>query len=619
MTAPDSFKREASEIKKDEELAKKSRNEMNALEAAMDKTNSITTEAEVVLRAYQTAGLAQLGNTTNASGASFRFQSTCKASAHPIESYKENQMHMTSPADSKLPGGLPSLDSLIDTLPSTEEPLAGDCEDAYGDDESISEDTRHDHFINLPCYLLNQGGVSPRTTEQDIILYVRPRCLKQMVFMYDDVIRRGLEGHIFGQPGTGKSTTALYVAVQLAVEKRWNVLWAHLEASSTDLFWKCIEMRPEGTYSSFAVHDETFREAVTRFERTRAENGHLLIMDGIRFDDSRTTKLPGGFWLYEGKGRRRIIKISSDGRRLKLSSKARDGKIRIFRQWSWTLEEYESAIASNELRECVEGHLDVVGFPVDLSGSTALQQKVRQKYHVAGGCARWMFSCPTDTVKAEINSALRTDDFDQRLFSRFERNRAEIVSDYAMLMMATRFQSGQIKQLALQPFLKQCDPNNSLFLVNCLHEFRRRIKERIPIELTPQVGMSPILYMKGIETRGIECATREACPVDKLIWCIKGCQQSFDAFIVAQHDNQDVVICIKFTVGKSHQVDLGPIREITRRLGAHLCELCFVVPIQMKGRFQIGDIINPDALEGFGWPKDVPDIRLRIMIAGLDG
>jgi hypothetical protein len=161
MTTPDSFKREAFEIKNDEKLLKKARIEMNASEAGIEKTKSITTEAEVVvaLRGDE-AGQAELGNTTDALGASFRLESTCKATALPIESYKENQIHLPSPADSKLPEGLPSLDSLLGTLPPIEEPLVGDCEDAYGDEESMGK--RTNHFINLPCDLLDQGGVSSR-------------------------------------------------------------------------------------------------------------------------------------------------------------------------------------------------------------------------------------------------------------------------------------------------------------------------------------------------------------------------------------------------------------------------------------------------------------------------
>jgi len=621
MTTPDSCKRQASEIENDEELLKKARIEMNASEADMEKGKSIITDEEVALRGDEAPGQAELLNTSDALEASFRLESTCKATAPPIESYKENQTHFPSLADSKLPKGLPSLDSLLGTLPPIDKPLVGDCEDAYADEEPMDKTTNH--FINLPCDLLDQGGVSSRRTGQGIILYVRPRCLKQMVFMYDDVIRRGSEGHIYGQPGTGKSTTALYVAVQLAVEKRWNVLWAHLEASSTDLFWKCIEMRPEGTYSSFAVHDETFREAVTRFERTRAENGHLLIMDGIRFDDSRNEKLPGGFWLHTGEGRRRIIKISSDGRQLKLSSKARVGKIRIFRQWSWTLEEYDSAMANDSFRDSVQSYLDAVEFIVDSSGSTSIQQQVRQKYHVAGGCARWMFSYTSDIVRAEIDAALRTDDSYQpsRLFSCFANRRVEIVSEYAKWMISTRFGSEQIKFLASHPFIKQCnrEVNGALFQLYCLHEFLRRAQENAPIELIAGVGENSIFNLDGVERKELGSLTRETCPINKLMWPINRYQESFDAIIRTQRDGREVVICIQITVGKTHDANLEPAREITRRLGANLCEFHFVIPVNMMGKFKIGKIINSEALAEFGWPTDLPSVRRTIMIAGLNG
>jgi len=55
------------------------------------------------------------------------------------------------------------------------------------------------------------------------------------------------------------------------------------------------------------------------------------------------------------------------------------------------------------------------------------------------------------------------------------------------------------------------------------------------------------------------------------------------------------------------------------RLQLKQCEFCFLVPMLMITRIEIGQILNRNALEQFGRPSDHEGIRDLIRVYGVDG
>jgi hypothetical protein len=351
---------------------------------------------------------------------------------------------------------VPSISSILEGgLDSLSCELSGDCEDAYGDDEQILPETPPS-FVTLPRQVLFHAGLESEEGP-DVIRYIRPRCVTQMHFMWADIVRYNHIGHIYGQPGTGKSTTALYCAMRFAKEKKWNVLWAHLCAAKRSGYWKCVHIRPDGKLATASVSSSDISHHIDHFHTLAPPSfevsGHLIILDGI---DSQSPDWFGDLWA-DSAPNRRLIRIFSDGVNCGLTGSERDeGRIRIFNQWSWTLNEYLCVIQNEEFCRNVQVVLDAS------SDAQTVDEKIKAKYCVAGGSARWMFGRKADFVKRSIDSAIKRIPIDAsisdtRLFSRFGRNRTEVVSDYAKWSMANELGSMESERLSQHPLVRQSD------------------------------------------------------------------------------------------------------------------------------------------------------------------
>jgi len=161
--------------------------------------------------------------------------------------------------------------------------------------------------------------------------------------------------------------------------------------------------------------------------------GYFLIIDGEARKCEFVTR--GYGWSNLKRSTRRFLCVSS--REYDLDQKDQDSetvKIRVFRQWSWTLDEYLAATKNSEFLALISPYLDA---PSEKSGCTS--DKIQAKYYYAGGCARYMFRRTTESVKERIDSiisnlkksGITTFELGNTLVGSFAGNRKEFVSEYA--------------------------------------------------------------------------------------------------------------------------------------------------------------------------------------------
>ena len=420
-----------------------------------------------------------------------------------------------------LPNILPSLDQVFNPLSCISSKVSGDCEDAFGEDEQIlAENCRF--FVTLPRRLLFHAGLGSEHGP-DVMLFMRPRCLTQILFMCEDVIRHNHIGHVYGQPGTGKSTTALYFASRLAVERQWNVLWAHLCPAKRSGYWKCLHMKPDGSYATASIASSDISYHINHFHTLADHNqvaGHLVILDGINSNCQSSPNWFGDLWA-DSAPNHRLMRISSDGVDCGLTGPERDeGRIRIFHQWSWTLAEYRCAIQNGDFYKSMGCFLDAS------SEGITVDEKIQAKYYLAGGSARWMLGREAEFVRQSIDSAIRRTRYGpsesgnsvSRLFSRFGKKRTEIVSEYAKWTMAHELGSLELKRLSQHPLIRYCgnSVDGHLFEAFFFHEAMRVASRAESLRFKCRSSIDVFWNLNGVIRRHI--SDLKECPVDSLVW-----------------------------------------------------------------------------------------------------
>ncbi len=526
----------------------------------------------------------------------------------------------------------PSLNDLVGHIPLIgKDALPGDMEDAYGSIEHNLRSRDETVLIRIPREFMCHAGIG-LMDNADTILYIRPRTLTQIVFMNRDVLEYGYVGHIFGQPGTGKSTTALFFAARIAVEKRWSVLWAHLSVGNPDNCWVCMHMRPDGSYMPLNLDDAGMAEYLREFGRRQNSDGALgycVVLDGMKFDGN-AKKIPARLWYLENPRERRLILISSDGVDTGLSGGERnEKKIRIFRQWSWKMEDYEAALSISAFKTHVANFFDSPDAPDVPDGLSGTARRLHNKFFVAGGCARWMFTCTSSEAQADIDGAV-VKGFQSgevmprivsRLFSRCTRTDISIVSEYAKQRMLESMGTMQLNALKRHPMIAQCDNGalGQLFQLYVYFDAYERTARKDAVTFRNRSGIDLAVRFQSVVRAHIQTLNRSDCLLMTLIWPYSFYQPAFDGFYITKVGSEDMIVFLQVTVGEEHSVDLLKLMTLMERFNVQFCEFYFIIPMHMMAKFKIGAILNPKALIDFGWPTDDAGIRKRIQICGLDG
>jgi DNA polymerase III delta prime subunit len=250
---------------------------------------------------------------------------------------------------------------------------------------------------------------------------------------------------ITGPPGCGKTTVATCLCSRLAEDSE--------EKTEIIIYWESVEAKSarfcfQGGKIT-RVTDETVRNA-------RLEEARWLFFDGMTKE-----KWPSYQDLIEEATtvrNQRVLVVSSYQLTIKQSYLDRVNG-REHKCFSWSIQDYYTAVQNDEFFNSVAGNLDadpgllVIPFnevALDLTPERYRQRLIDAKYGIAGGCARWMFDYNTEKVIDQITEAIQAlpsvdalvnSDVGQRStqavnkLSSLDGSKAVVVSDYAIRLL----------------------------------------------------------------------------------------------------------------------------------------------------------------------------------------
>jgi hypothetical protein len=485
-------------------------------------------------------------------------------------------------------------------------------------------------YVNLSAEFLAGSGIA---ATGDLTLYVRDACRNQVKFIRDEVIEAGKLGFILGQPGTGKSVTCFYVGGCL-VRIGWTVTWIHLSQDEHPIDNECFVVRMCGDSKLGLVVEYT--DLVDKFSDLNdiACNNHLLIVDGIAGESHfRAISSQCRKWLKSDTINRRLVYVSSMGWSGKPDRLVdRDIKIGIFKQWSWTYDEYCAAIGDPIFANGVSSMLDAS------TSATSIEEKVEAKYFLAGGCARYMFEWRSEDIRRDIDDILETisdvrqltksylgernSQIRNRLLAMYPGKQRKINSKYAEICIATMLGPDDVRTLA-RSFWLQGNPGVKGL---CLESFFFACTATGQISLYDRKTDQEITWKSDVPVY-----TFDPLKPDRASW-IKGSwlrpinwkNPAFDAVFLFEEKRQRIVKFVQITRRQWHKMDLLPCRDFldnlkkSRIFNPNQVEISFVVPRSIVSEYKIGPIVNERALEPFGWSGVKKTIKANIQILGID-
>jgi hypothetical protein len=233
--------------------------------------------------------------------------------------------------------------------------------------------------------------------DEPIILYRRKQVTDLFNFLRMNVLDLGFFGWICGPPGSGKSVASLAFACSIDRDE-WTVTWISLKRCRIN---RVTHLDKRGIRSfSFIDSDTALLDSYLK-EKCDSEK-HIVFLDGYveNFGRNDDIKLSCHAWLKDNlKDRRMVTVCSMSSRDVRIEENTQE-RYKDFFISSWTLEDYEKAIARDILYENVKKYLDAIV-------STDRYEALVAKHFFAGGSARYMFTVYTKdlTNSGKVTSA----------------------------------------------------------------------------------------------------------------------------------------------------------------------------------------------------------------------
>ena len=267
---------------------------------------------------------------------------------------------------------------------------------------AIKYKTKSATFAIPAMYLEDSGLIFP---EEGLVLYCRKDFAKQLCFLKDNVMRDGALGWILGTPGCGKSSAAFAFLTSELDNAEWIFTWIHLGSSHLS----CIRFVNNEKTTLNANYRQVDLIKNYLHDDTDGKK-HFLFLDGYCYagpaaQEHKSISDVCENWRAENIVDHRLSKVCSMSTRGKTKlDEDRINNVQISQISSWTLEEYHAAFRLPAIARRFEDNLDASFFDDSIEQSTA--ERVEAKYYFAGGCARYMFSCPTNLVLANIEEGI---------------------------------------------------------------------------------------------------------------------------------------------------------------------------------------------------------------------
>ena len=259
----------------------------------------------------------------------------------------------------------------------------------------------HAEFLHLPNYIIKGAGLVKSTHTDDLVLYNRPACRQQVKFIQESVIANGKDGFIFGQPGTGKSTTTFFACCVL--RREYDIVWIHVAPDKG--YAEIVTIQGNYMRKVKVPRDQVFLNVSLKKmdDKHQRTSQTILVLDSFNFTTPEAERLlrDARWWRENDLINRRLITVSSMGCFDKSEKKVNEYTKR-HGVGSWSLEEYMEAIKRDDLWESVRHAF---------SGIQAVlkerEELVKAKFYYAGTSARFMFGLSIEEIKDAITSAMR--------------------------------------------------------------------------------------------------------------------------------------------------------------------------------------------------------------------
>jgi hypothetical protein len=231
-------------------------------------------------------------------------------------------------------------------------------------------------------------------------LYIRDE-VREMWSFLDEPARTSM---VQGPPGTGKSSSTLVWARNEAASGK-SVLWVHLCQG-----YPAVVAHLEGT----TVVPIGEMEITTVEMLVRSSTANIIVLDGV-VSETRAALLEAvGAWVSRQDGRR-VVRVTSESITVTGETLAQT-RTKEHTVPSWTLEQYKTALTSDSFKEKVEANLGHGG---------SLDEKLANKFFLAGGCARWAFGFSYAGALVDIDKQLARSKDKQALSAGLQGHKAE--------------------------------------------------------------------------------------------------------------------------------------------------------------------------------------------------
>jgi hypothetical protein len=215
------------------------------------------------------------------------------------------------------------------------------------------------------------------------LLYVR----EEVSVLFDFLISSSRTKLVEGPPGSGKSSATWAWACQKA-ETTASVLWAHVQKGGGAV----VATLSEKTVK--VVGTLPLSKLIGVISKTTVD---IVVLDGIVGNNERIQSLldEAASWVTWGP-ERRVVQVTSESFTIPIEQ-LMSSNTTEHRVTSWTFEQYTAAIHSADFFAQIDGCF---------GDEETMEDKMGNKFFLAGGCARWMFGVTIDEASADIEKHL---------------------------------------------------------------------------------------------------------------------------------------------------------------------------------------------------------------------
>jgi len=480
------------------------------------------------------------------------------------------------------------------------------------------------------------GTIGVKTT--DIVVYLRDRYRDQVRFIRDRIERCGGMSVIHGPPGTGKSITAYMSALVLAaIPQGPIVLWVHIDKSMPiTIIYECVLIHNGSRrFAEFSSEDELNQFLSGDWGIVDSVSKRALFIDGfVKSSGFENLEGKSFMWMKNNQTKNHLIFLMSMGSSHILSD---EGYIKInykrFKQFSWTLEEYEAALTIDEFRRNVSPQLAPrKDSPNHMANA---EENMRIKFYYAGGSPRFMFQICTEVVKSILDRHICDDNNDlyqlttalrrslpHTLFSEYRDDHREIVSQYVKHRVSMRtdivpilsvardsqcnfsltawmFEEFILKQLWIPGLLKLKDVNGDLLTLESgtqmwyIFNPEHLVEEECPIN----EWLRPMRYNHNGGFDGVRITPRK--PANESVTV----DVSFIQCTVSKTTDMKLIDCFKF------------LRQLEKNLNLKAVSVKYhlMVPEKNLGSFCVPIVTAQSPIEEYGWSED------SLLVHGIQG